>query len=50
MGEHNWCRKDVAECIKKKAYELWDRDGRKQGRDIDYWLQAEKTVKVQIKK
>ena len=50
MGERNCCKKEVVECIKKKAYELWDKDGRKQGRDMDYWLNAEKVVKVQIKK
>ena len=43
-------KKDAAGCIKKKAYELWDKDGRKQGCDLHYWLKAEKAVKVQIKK
>ena len=32
-------------CIKAKAKELWEKDGCKQGRDLDYWLQAEKVVK-----
>ena len=50
MGEHNCYKKYEGECIKKEAYGLWDRDGRKQGRDIDYWLQAEKTVRAQIKR
>ena len=50
MGEHNCYKTDVAECIKKKAYELWEKDGRRQGRDMDYWLIAEKTVKGKIKK
>ena len=50
MGEHNCYAKDASECIKKKAYELWDKGGRKQGRDLDYWLKAEKAVKSQIKK
>ncbi|MGD9740590.1 MAG: DUF2934 domain-containing protein [Bauldia sp.] len=26
--------------IRARAYELWDRNGRVDGRDIDYWLQA----------
>ena len=43
-------KKNAAECIKKKAYELWDKDGRKQGCDLNYWLKAEKAVKTQIKK
>ncbi|MEI8350560.1 MAG: AMP-binding protein [Candidatus Omnitrophota bacterium] len=42
--------KDVAERIKKKAYELWEKGGYKQGYDLDYWLDAEKTVMVQAKK
>ena len=50
MGEHNCCNNDAHECIKKKAYELWDKEGRKNGRDLDYWLKAEKAVKTQIKK
>ena len=49
MGEHNCYRKDVHECIKKKACELWRKDGREPGRDLDYWLLAEKTVKAPIK-
>ena len=44
------CKKDMAECIKKKAYELWEKDGRKQGCDLSYWVKAEKAVKAQIKK
>ena len=49
MGEHIR-HKHEAECIKLKAYELWEKDGHKQGRDFDYWLNAEKAVKAQIKK
>ena len=50
MGEHNCYMNDIQECIKKKAYELWEKDGRKHGRDLDYQRIAEKTVKAQIKK
>ena len=50
MGEHNCYHKDTEECIKRKAYELWEKDGRRQGNDMDYWLNAEKTVKTKIKK
>ena len=50
MGEHNCYHKEATECIKKKAYELWEKDGRKQGRDLHYWLDAEKAVKIQAKK
>lgn len=45
MGEHNCYHGDAQECIKKKAYELWDKEGRKEGNDMEYWLIAEKTVK-----
>lgn len=50
MGEHKSYKKYEGEFIKKEAYELWDRDGRKQGRDLDYWLKAEKTIMAQIKR
>jgi hypothetical protein len=33
-----------------KANELWEKDGCKQGRDLDYWLQAEKIVKGRMRK
>ena len=26
--------------IKRRAYELWDADGRPDGRDQDYWFKA----------
>jgi hypothetical protein len=50
MGEHNCYKTDITGCIKKKAYELWEKDGCKPGRDLHYWLIAENTVKGQIKK
>ncbi len=50
MGEHNCYHHDLKECIKKKARELWEKEGCKQGRDLDYWLKAEQAVKVQVKK
>jgi hypothetical protein len=33
------------EAIRKKAYELWEKDGKKYGRDKEYWFKAEKIVK-----
>ena len=50
MGEHNCYKNDAQECIRKKAYELWEKDGCKQGCDMDYWLIAEKHIKVRSKK
>jgi len=45
MGEHNCYHKDVQECIRLKAYKIWEKEGCKDGLDLDYWLIAEKTVK-----
>lgn len=33
------------EAIRKKAYELWEKDGKKYGRDKEYWFKAEKIVR-----
>jgi len=41
---------NISDSINKKAYELWEKDGRKQGCAMQYWLQAEKIVKSQTKK
>ena len=47
----NRCEKaDLTNCIKEKAKELWEKDGGKQGRDLEYWLQAEKIVKSKTTK
>ena len=45
MGEHNCYRVDETECIRIKAYELWEKDGHKTGLDVQYWLLAEKSIK-----
>jgi hypothetical protein len=31
--------------IKPRAYELWDRRGRPEGYDLEFWLQAERELK-----
>jgi hypothetical protein len=41
---------DLTDYIRVKAEELWEKDGCKQGHDLDYWLQAEKIIKSQMKK
>jgi len=33
-------------CIRKKAYELWEKKGRISGKDLEIWLEAEKIVKA----
>jgi len=30
-----------ADLIRQRAYELWNEDGRPEGRDVEYWLRAE---------
>lgn len=35
------------EAIRKKAQELYEKSGRKPGRDLDNWLEAERIVKKQ---
>ncbi|MEW6535181.1 MAG: DUF2934 domain-containing protein [Candidatus Auribacterota bacterium] len=42
-------KKNEMECIEKKAYELWEKDGRQPGRELDYWLDAEKALKLTAK-
>jgi len=41
---------DLTDYIRVKAKELWEKDGCKQGHDLDYWLQAEKIIRNQMKK
>jgi hypothetical protein len=36
------------EAIRKKAQELYEKSGRKQGRDLENWLEAERIVKAKM--
>ena len=36
---------DLTNLIRRKARELWEKDGCPPGRDMEYWLKAEKIVK-----
>jgi len=38
----------LTDMIRKKAYELYEKKGKKQGRDMDNWLEAEKMIKHKI--
>lgn len=50
MSEHTQnIKKNQHECINAKAYELWEKDGCKQGQDVNNWLTAEKALKSQPK-
>jgi Protein of unknown function (DUF2934) len=35
----------TTEVIASRAYTLWEKAGRPHGRDVEYWLQAEKELK-----
>ena len=35
---------DLHEHVRRRAYELWECEGRPAGRDHDHWLQAEREV------
>lgn len=47
MSNDKCCKKNEVECIQKKAYELWELDGRKDGQELNYWLKAEKNAMAQ---
>jgi len=32
------------ERVRARAYELWEKDGRPEGREMDYWLKAEEEL------
>ncbi|MFT3781970.1 MAG: DUF2934 domain-containing protein [Nibricoccus sp.] len=34
------------EQISKRARELWEQGGRQEGRDLDYWLEAERQLQT----
>ena len=38
-------REITTELVASRAYILWDKAGRPQGRDVEYWLQAESQLK-----
>lgn len=39
---------EFTDAIRKKAQELYEKSGRKSGRDLDNWLEAERIVKSQF--
>jgi len=43
-------KEDVNVLIAKKAYELYEKRGRKTGHAIDDWLEAERIIKGKISK
>ena len=43
-------KEDVSKLVEKKAYELYEKRGRKGGHSIDDWLEAERIVKGKFSK
>jgi Protein of unknown function (DUF2934) len=37
-------QEDVRERIRRRAYELWESEGRPEGREHTHWLQAEQEI------
>jgi len=38
---------ELTEAIRNKAQEIYEKSGRKEGRDLENWLEAERIVKSQ---
>ncbi|MFO1148296.1 MAG: DUF2934 domain-containing protein [Alsobacter sp.] len=38
---------EVEDDIRRRAYALWDAEGRPQGRDLEFWLRAEQELLAQ---
>jgi len=41
-------KEDVTKLVEKKAYELYEKRGRKSGHSIDDWLEAERIIKGKL--
>ncbi|MFA6320521.1 MAG: DUF2934 domain-containing protein [Candidatus Omnitrophota bacterium] len=41
-------KEDVCKLVEKKAYELYEKRGRKAGHSMDDWLEAERIVKGKL--
>lgn len=40
-GQQNWL-------VQERAYEIWEAEGRPEGRDMEHWLRAEAEIKAMI--
>jgi hypothetical protein len=43
-------KEDLTELIRKKAYELYEKNGKKSGTAMNDWLEAEKFVRTNLSK
>lgn len=41
-------QEQLTDMIRKKATELYEKSGKKSGRDMDNWLEAERMIKQKI--
>ncbi len=39
---------ETLESIRRRAYALWEQDGRPEGRELSHWLQAEHEIRQSI--
>lgn len=39
---------DIKKLVEKKAYELYEKRGKKAGRSMDDWLEAERIIKGKL--
>ena len=41
-------KEDITKLVEKKAYELYDKRGRKSGHSMDDWLEADRIIKGKL--
>jgi hypothetical protein len=39
---------DILHRIRERSYQIWEQEGRPEGRHLDHWLQAEHELNVEI--
>ena len=39
---------DMEQQIRERAYQIWEEQGRPHGREIENWLEAERSVRAQV--
>jgi len=42
------CQVQFRDAVAKKAQEIYEKNGRKPGRDLENWLEAERIIKKQV--
>jgi hypothetical protein len=40
-----FARRRAREMVRARAWELWEQNGRPPGRDLEFWLQAEREIR-----